>query len=769
MNSLRFAFLSAVLLPGWIGVAHAEITPEQRKYFETKIRPVLAKECYECHSAGAKKVGGKLLLDTTAGLKRGGESGSPMVPGKPEDSLLVHALKWLDDLEMPPENPLPANVIADFEKWIAMGAPVPPDVEQAVVKGGVTEPKKYKPGELWSFQPVKDPPVPESKSEWARSAIDQFAFRKMAEKNLEPASDAPPKTLVRRLYFDLIGLPPTFAESNAFVADYGKRGQAAVAALVDELLASPHFGERWGRHWLDVARYAESNGNDGLSRNASFPNAWRYRDYVIDALNRDVPYDRFIAEQIAGDLLEAETDQERDRQLVATGFLALGAKPAKAMNNNFEMDIVADQIEVVTSGIIGLSVGCARCHDHKFDPIPTRDYYAMAGFFTSSETLYGIAANEKLTAPPTPLHVLKTPPKVPAPPEALKLMEETEKLEMRNYPRPKEEHTYPPGTPVAMGVRDRKEPADCKINLKGDAQKPGEVVPRGVLTAYPDKTLGELTIDPSGSGRRELAKWLTDKKHPQTSRVMVNRIWLHLFGKAIVGTPDDFGVYGEKPTHPELLDHLAARFSGDHDWSIKSMIHEIVLSRTYQLDSHASPESIAADPENIWVSRHTRRRLDAESIRDAILKVTGNLNPEPADGSPIRHLDILVNRAPDLHQPSNHRSIYLCFMRNSPPRELAAFDLPDGLTVTGKRDETMLPTQGLFLLNSPFIKNQADYLARSSGDNVREMWRRVLNREPSQTELAGARYLLENTEPEERAWPVLAQALLATNEFRYVD
>jgi hypothetical protein len=250
---------------------------------------------------------------------------------------------------------------------------------------------------------------------------------------------------------------------------------------------------------------------------------------------------------------------------------------------------------------------------------------------------------------------------------------------------------------------------------------------------------------------------------------MVNRIWLHLFGKAVVGTPDDFGVYGEKPTHPELLDHLAARFSGEHDWSIQSMIREIVLSRTYQLDSYASPESIAADPENIWVSRHTRRRLDAESIRDAILKVTGNLNPEPADGSPIRHLEILVNRAPDLHQPSNHRSIYLCFMRNSPPRELAAFDLPDGLTVTGKRDETMLPTQGLFLLNSPFMKNQADHLARSSGDNVREMWRRVLNREPSQTELAGAMYLLENTEPEERAWPALAQALLATNEFRYVD
>jgi len=768
MNPLRLL----VFAISWLGVylvANAEITAQQRKFFENKIRPVLAKECYKCHAAGAKKIGGKLLLDTTAGLKKGGESGSPLVAGKPDDSLIVHALKWLDDLEMPPDDPLPKNVVADFEKWILMGAPVPADKKKATAKAPAVEPRKYKPGELWSFQTVKNPPVPEAKSEWPRNAIDQFVFEKMAANSLKPTTDAPPKILVRRLYFDVIGLPPTMVESDAFVADFEKRGQPAVEKLVDDLLASSHFGERWGRHWLDVARYAESNGNDGLSRNASFPNAWRYRDYVIDALNRDVPYDRFITEQIAGDLLEAKTDIERDRQLVATGFLALGAKPATAMNTNFAMDVVADQIEVVTSGIIGLSVACARCHDHKFDPIPTRDYYAMAGFFTSSQTLYGIAANEKLTAPPTPLHVLKTPQKVTPSAEELALMVDTEKLEMRNYPRPKKEHSYPPGTPVAMGIRDRKEPKNCKINLKGDAKKLGEVVPRGVLTAYPDKTLSELTIDKSKSGRRGLAQWLTSQKHPQTSRVMVNRIWLHLFGKAIVGTPDDFGVYGEKPTHAELLDHLASRFSGEHSWSIKSVIREIVLSRTYQLDSRASAGSITSDPENTWVSRHTRRRLDAESIRDAILKVTGNLNPEPADGSPIRHLEILVNRAPDLHKPSDHRSIYLCFLRNSPPRELAAFDLPDGLKVTGKRNETMLPTQGLFLLNSAFIQEQAGHLANASGEEASALWQRVLNREPTATELAGAKYLVENTEPKERGWSALAQALLAANEFRYVD
>ncbi len=747
----------------------AEVTPEQRKYFENKIRPVLAKECYECHSVGAKKIGGKLLLDTSEGLRKGGESGSPMVAGKPKDSLIVHALKWLDDLEMPPDDPLPPNVIADFEKWISMGAPVPSDSKEGQEKAPTVVARKYKPGELWSFQPVENPQIPKADMEWPRIAIDRFVFAKMVDQSLTPTADASPNVLIRRLYFDLIGLPPTIEEVKSFETDFSKHGQSAVAELVDRLLSSPHFGERWGRHWLDVARYAESNGNDGLSRNASFPNAWRYRDYVIDALNRDVPYDRFITEQIAGDLLEAETDLERDRQLIATGFLALGAKPAVAMNTNFAMDVVADQIEVVTSGIIGLSVGCARCHDHKFDPIPTRDYYALAGFFTSSETLYGIAANEKLTAPPTSLHVLKTPPKLPAPPEDLNLMVETEKLEMRNYPRPKKEHTYPVGTPVAMGIRDRKEPKDCKINLKGDAKKLGDVVPRGVLSAYPDKSLNDFSIDKSKSGRLELAKWLTDKRHPQTARVMVNRIWLHLFGRAIVGTPDDFGVYGEKPTHPELLDYLAHRFSGEHSWSIKSMVREIVMSRTYQLGSEVSSNLRNADPENIWMSRHTRRRLDAESFRDAILSVSGQLDPEPADGSPIRHLEILVNRAPDLHKPSNHRSVYLCYLRNSPPRELAAFDLPDGTKVTGKRSETMLPTQGLFLLNSDFIKEQSAHLAQLSGENIRNMFKRVLNREPTSTELEGAKYLLENTEPKEGAWSSLAQALLATNEFRYVD
>lgn len=744
-----------------------EATPEDIQFFEKHIRPVLVESCHRCHSTGAEKIGGKLLLDTVSGLRRGGESGSPVVPGRPGESLLIDALEWKTDLEMPPKEPLPDHVIEHFRQWIARGAVFPGSIDKAAPP--IAE-QNYRPEDLWSFQPLKHPAIPPSNSNWPRQPIDHFVAAQWTRHGLTPTEDADPRTLIRRLYFDLTGLPPAREEIEAFETRYrtGER-ERVIGDLVDHLLASPHFGERWGRHWLDVARYGESNGNDGLSRNASFPHAWRYRDYVIDAFNRDMPYDRFITEQIAGDLLETASDQERDRTLVATGFLAIGAKPAKAMNKDFAMDVVADQIETVTSGVIGLSVACARCHDHKTDPIPTRDYYAMAGFFTSTETLWGISANEILTAPPTQLHVLKTPEQVVAPPEALRLMEWTAEQEMRNRPPPKEEFTYPPGTPLAMGVRDRKKPADCKINIKGSSEKLGEEVPRGFLTAYPDETLGAPAIDRSASGRRELAAWLTAKSHPQTPRVMVNRIWMHLFGDALVATPNDFGVYGSKPTHPELLDYLAWRFSRDHEWSIKSMIREIVLSRTYQLDSRANPEAISIDPDNHWLSRHNRRRLDAESLRDAMLAVSGNLNPAPGEGSPIRHLDLLVNKAPDLHQPSRHRSIYLCFLRNSPPRDLVAFDLPDGIKPVGQRPESMLPTQGLFLLNSEFVVAQSRSLADRFAGDVRGLWQAVLQRSPSPSELASARYLLESTDSGENPEAVLAQALLSVNEFRFVD
>jgi len=753
------------------------VDAEQREFFETRIRPALVEHCYECHSAGAKKVGAKLFLDSPTGMLEGGESGPSVIPGEAGRSLIIHALRHENDLEMPPDKPLPQSVIDDFTRWIEMGAPDPRSDDPNASKFRSAE-KSYNDDELWSFEPILNPAPPAVvDTSWPRDPIDQFILAGVEQQKLSPTDDAEPHVLIRRLYFDLTGLPPSSDAVDDFATAYLVSGQAAVAELVDELLASPHFGERWGRHWLDVARYAESNGNDGLSRNATFPHAWRYRDYVIDAFNRDVPYDRFLTEQLAGDLLAKNATQavERDRLLTATGFLAIGSKPAKAMNTNFEMDVVADQIDAVCTGIIGLSVACARCHDHKFDPIPTRDYYALAGLFTSTETLWGIAANVSLTAPPTQLHVLETA-SAPLPPDELtERIAQIESRSSKNNAPLKKEFTYPPGTALAMGVRERKHPADCKINQKGDAKKLGDAVPRGFLSAYPVDLNAGISVDPKQSGRLQLAQWLTSGEHPHTARVMVNRIWLHLFGQAIVGTPDDFGVYGERPTHPDLLDHLASRFSGECQWSIKKMIRAIVLSRTYQLASQSDEKSLATDPENRWMSRHLRRRLDAESLRDAMLSVTGRLDPTPADGSAVRHFDVLVNHAGNLHEPSNHRSIYLCQLRNSPPPELAAFDLPAAIKPTGRRNQTVLPTQALFLLNSKFVTAQAEHFASSldarlnTDERIEQLWRRALMRSPDATELASARYLLETLEPRKKAWTALCQSLLATNEFRYVD
>lgn len=758
------------------------ISPEDRTFFENRIRPVLVKHCYECHSADSEEVGGKLQLDTRDGLRSGGESGPAVVVGKPNESRIIQAMRY-DGIEMPPEQPLPEAVINDFVKWVQRGAADPrtpvgrPDATTAEATKTAASPDDSKPA-LWSLQPRTQPVIPDVKArDWPRDPIDRFVLARLEAEKLAPTHDVDPRTLVRRLYFDLLGLPPSMDDVEKFVSECELDRVKAVQTLVDDLLARPQFGERWGRHWLDVARYGESNGNDGLGRNPTFPHAWRYRDYVIDAFNSDVPYDRFLTEQIAGDLLPNESPAERDRHLIATGFLAMASKPAKAMNTNFDMDIVADQIEVVGTGIMGISVACARCHDHKFDPIPTREYYALAGIFTSTQTMWGIAANEALTAPTTDLHVLKAAPKV-TPPEGFVetvLVLESNTGVPKAIPKPK----WPVGTPLAIGVRDIAKPADCKINIKGDAKKLGEAVPRGFVTACDTGSADALSIDATQSGRLQLAEWLTQPDHPLTARVMVNRIWLHLFGQGIVRTPDDFGVYGERPTHPELLDHLASQFVED-GWSIKRLIRSIVLSRTYQLSSDAAEDTIKADGENLLVARHNRRRLDAESLRDSMLAVSGQLNLEPADGSIIRHRDILVNLAGNLHQPSNHRSVYLCYLRSSLPPELAAFDVPDFTTVTGQRDVSTIPGQALHLFNNPFVIEQAEQFARSIMEDsaevshrVRSAFRRALNREPNPHEVDQAIELLRSTNSElksdNRAWSSLCQALLATNEFRYID
>jgi len=763
-----FAVLIAVQLPA---VQAAPPSREGIAFFETKIRPILAKHCYECHAEDAAEVGGNLRLDTGHGMRRGGQSGLPaVVAGKPDKSLIVHALKY-DGLEMPPDAPLPESVINDFVKWIEMGAPDPRNEKPA--------PKAEEPAietNLWSLQPVQDPPLPKVKDRsWPRDPIDQFILARIEEAGLKPTADAAPERLIRRLYFDLIGLPPTFEQIEAFTADYRQHGQAAVERVVDDLLSRPQFGERWGRHWLDVARYGESNGNDGLGRNPSFPHAWRYRDYVIAAFNEDTPYDRFITEQIAGDLLPYDTPEQYDRQVIATGLLAMGSKPAKAMNNNFDMDVVADQIDVIGRGFLGLSVACARCHDHKFDPIPTRDYYALAGIFSSSQTMWGLAANEGLTAPKTDLHVLKAAPKCPPPADFVETVVVLDSNTGKPKPVPKP--PWPVGTPLAMGLRDKEKPANAKVNINGESNKLGAEVPRGFLSVV--QLSSPIEVDPNQSGRLQLAQWLTHPDHPLTARVMVNRIWLYLFGEGIVRTPDDFGEYGERPTHPELLDHLAVRFRRN-GWSIKQTIRQIVLSRTYQLDSQAAPALVQADALNLLHARHNRRRLEAEALRDTMLQASGRLNLQPGEGSLIRYRDILVNRAGNIHVPSNHRSVYLCYLRHSPPPDLAAFNLPEFTSVVSRRDESTVPAHALYLINNSFVVDQATAFAEtvmaSSDDYTQRVdvaWKRALGRKPRAEEISAALRLVDEVNSQvssdQKAWAALCQALLMANELRYVD
>ncbi len=748
---MKVLYSALFLLPAL--AAGADMTPDQRAFFESRIRPVLVKQCYECHSQGAKKLGGKLLLDAPSEMISGGESGPALIAGKPDESLIVQAVRY-DGLEMPPKKRLPDQVVNDFVEWVKMGAPDPRTEPQKIAKKALQEP-------LWSLKPISDPKPPKVQhTAWPHQSLDTFILGKIEQNGLTPAPDAEKAVLRRRLSFDLVGLPPSESANMSDTSEY-----------VDALLNSPHFGEKWGRHWLDVARYSESNGNDGLSRNPSFPHAWRYRDYVIRAFNEDLPYDRFIIEQIAGDLLPYDSPAQRDRQLIATGLLALGAKPAKAMNENFEMDVVADQINVIGSGILGLSVGCARCHDHKTDPIPTRDYYALAGIFRSTETMWGAAAHQGLTAPQTPLHELLAADKFVARAE----LEPIIKANPPHRPPAKPSFKYEANASLAMGVRDAKKIEDCKLNIDGESKKLGAAIPRGFLSACGGGALSDV----KQSGRLELAKWLASTQNPLTARVMVNRVWLKLFGEGLVPTPDDFGLSGERPSHPELLDHLATRFMRE-GWSIKKLIRSIVLSRTYQLSTQSGDAPL--------FSHHLRRRLDAETIRDAMLHATGSLNPQPSSGSLLQHRDVLINELPPLHQPSTHRSIYLLMLRNSMPPELTPFNLPDATTITGKRDSSTLATQSLYLLNNTFIVDQArrfaSQLQKADTDESRRVqiaYRRTLGRAVTDTELQRARdflreadSMLVSAQNDENirlsdAWAAFCQALLASNELRYVD
>ena len=940
-----------------------EPTPSEREFFEKKIRPVLLQHCGECHSA-AKKTRGGLNLDTREGWAEGGDSGAAIEPGKPEESLLIEAIRYAGDLQMPPKGKLPDSVIRDFEQWVARGAFDPRT-------GAVTTPRPAgfdlaAARQHWAYQPPRRHPLPVvQNAEWPVNDIDLFVLARLEAAGLQPAGDADRVTLARRLYFDLIGLPPTPAQIDEFVND---SSPTAYEDLADRLLASPHFGERWGRHWLDVVRYAESLTLRGFV----FPDAWRYRDYVIDTFNEDRPFDRFVQEQVAGDLLPGNSLEARQRNLIATSFLVMGNSNLEEQDKQqLRMDVVDEQLDTLGKAFLAQTIGCARCHDHKFDPIPTRDYYALAGILRSTRTLehanvskwlelplpveaereaifqqheaqvaalqgrlkeakdaLALVQGRAKTAGPAIIAVKDLPGVVVDDTQAKKVGEwqlsthsarfigdgyahdqdrskgdktltflpelpragkyevrfaytpgdnrsmdvpltvfsadgeQTIRVNERAVPPidgrfislgqhrfeangqgfvivategtrghviadamqfiPVDELNAPiaqvaaskeatvtlaantdakaeelqaktaavkeleaelkrlndtgPKRPLVMSVREEAEVGDTRVHVRGSVHNQGDEVPRGFLQVA---TYGDVPgISAGQSGRRELGAWLSSRENPLTARVLVNRAWHWLFGAGLVRTTDNFGAVGESPSHPELLDRLALQFM-DRGWSVKQLVREMVLSRTYRLSSAVNPPGQARDPENRLLWRMNRRRLDAESLRDTMLCVSGGLQldiggptikPGTAADYGYKHIE-------------TRRSVYLPVFRNALPELLEAFDFADPSMVMGTRNVSTVAPQALFLMNHPFVLEQAEkgaarLLAEEHADDasrVRAAFRLVLGRLPTDAELyLGLRYLpasADTATPQQRltAWAELFQTLFASVDFRYVN
>jgi Protein of unknown function (DUF1553)/Protein of unknown function (DUF1549)/Planctomycete cytochrome C len=839
-------------------------------FFENRIRPVLAEHCYACHSSEAVKLQGGLSLDSHAGLQRGGNSGAVIAPGVPETSLLVRALRYQDkDLKMPPGKPLSSEIVLDFEHWIRSGAVMPDDVAAVTP---VDARKRF-----WSFQPPKDYAPPEVKrKEWVNNDIDRFVLAKLEQKGLAPSASADARTLIRRAYFDLTGLPPTAEESDAFAAD---KSPDAYARLVDRLLASPRYGERWGRFWLDVARYS-----DARNVGERFAYSYTYRDWVIRAINEDLPYDQFLTQQLAADRIPGNDS----RNLAALGYLSLGREFPKTFP-----ETVDDRIDVVARGMLGLTVACARCHDHKYDPIPTKDYYSFYSVFSNirepadlpllnsvsqkspADKVYGdrlsrirradqeyrktrsailndffrtqiadylIAVRDSAKMRPTEVedlikerqlnlyllgrwkdyladskasneHVFDLWNAVAAIPDAefarrwpetlsaqsgtnpLVLAEfKTEPANIKDvaaryaallvrYDFPSELpdahqealrrtirgpnapvnvpvsdfdlvmtegdrnntinfknrydsmralYAYDGGAPRAMVIEDVPHPQTAHVFVRGNPNNPGIETPGHFLSCL---SKGEPAPFRDGSGRLDLAKAIATRDNPLTARVLVNRVWMHHFGAGLVRTPSDFGLRGDLPTHPELLDHLAVAFM-DSGWSLKKLHRAIMLSAAYRQSSVDNPEARKQDPENQLVWRMNRQRLDIESLRDSVLFSSGQLDNR-LGGVPFS-----LTATPAVPR----RTVYGYIERGRIPGMLAAFDFAIPDQHVPLRFTTTVPQQALFLLNSSFMAEQANHLAsrpevaaeEDPAKRIRRLYRIVLGRDATAREVAAA-------------------------------
>ncbi len=796
---MRSLFAWVLLVVHWAAfVADAADSSTGIEFYEAKVRPAFIEHCYACHSAQSKRIEGGLRLDSSTAIRQGGESGAIVSPGKPEHSSLIAAVSYASDASnMPPKGKLPERVIDDLRKWVAMGAPLPPDsstTASTALKRAIVIDQAAR--DFWSFRPLKLHALPGvADATWPLRKMDGFIRHKLEQEKIAPAPTADRRTLLRRLSFDLLGLPPSFEEVEAFAAD---PASDAYERLVERLLASPQYGERWARHWLDLARYGEDNPtNESTCKPPRF--AYQYRDWVIRALNNDLPYDEFVRRQLAADLQPELPTAER----AATGFL--GLSPVYHKEPKLAADVIAviaadewdERVDMLTRSLLGLTVACARCHDHKFDPIRTQDYYALAGVMASTrlvelplveapdEVAWQLQDNhEAIVDTELRLSYAKTMQKTaqesqqPTEPynEPIRVLDE--KLKTL-----KAEQLF--SGPTANGVRDAgvwidgsdpawtslifrpHTPRDLPVFVRGNPARPGAIVPRRFIEAL---STGQPQPFKHGSGRLELANAIVGDARALTARVIVNRVWGWHFGQPLVRTPSNLGVLGDAPSHPELLDDLAARFV-DAGWSLKWLHREIVLSATYRqsaihplaLSQH---DPASKDGGNRWLWKMNRRRLESEAWRDAVLKVAGVLD-ETMSG-PSSSLDDAQN---------TRRTIYGRVSRQNVADVLRLFDFPDAKQHAEERLVTTTPLQQLYLLNSTFMQQSATTLStrvkkmhHDDDDRLQALFRWTLQRDPTAAERHSALRLLERKSVKnDEAWQLMAHGLLASNEFLYVD
>ena len=748
-------------------------------FFESKIRPVLVQHCYECHSEQAKSREGGLLLDRRSGWLEGGDTAKAIVPGDLEASLLIAAIRYEnDDLQMPPDGKLSGETIELLEKWILRGAPGPKsDMGQTEFSRlGDQEYLFQQAADHWAFQPVAAKSPPETSiGAYQSHPVDRFIASRLEEAGIRPSPQAEADVLAKRLYFSLVGLPPTTQQIREFAVRYESDSQAAVGRLVDQLLNSPQYGQHMARLWLDVARYADTDSTYRPDTKTPyyFPFAFTYRDYVVTSLNEDKSYARFIKEQFAADLMGYG---EGDPEMAALGFLGMGPHA-----NRSQAEALDDWIDVTTQGLMGLTVACARCHDHKYEPVPTADYYSLRGVFA------GILRPQEYDRKNQPKVSGYSSKEADVRDFEKQLAEIEQRISEAGNKKAKNNNrtiakkirdtelakllTFHPGAPAhAMVVRDKKRIPRSYIFLRGDQSSPGAEVPRRFVRILDPQ---QPEFSSSGSGRLELAEKIASPDNPMTARIMVNRVWGYLMGSHLVATPSDFGLQGAKPTHPDLLDYLADDFI-KHGWSIKHLVRQIATSRVFLQQSRQREASAEVDPQNSLYWRANRKHFSIEMLRDRLLACSGQLDLK-AGG----HAGQLWKAG-----YTKRRAIYGFVNRFNLDPTLRAFDFPTPMQTSASRGESIVASQALFTLNSQFVSDQAIHLvngdkflsAESARAKIEVLFDLILLRRPVENEIlkiekfaSGVSRLKKSARFVDDPWQLVAQSLMMTNEFQYVD